>query len=319
MKTAAHLLCLTVAWGVGEAPMRAQNANVSSDAEFRKAQAKLYESWYGNNIFSCAYDIQQKTVSEGITTEDHYELRLTIDPGKQRYICEKHAWTVAPRGRGRPVRYWFYRWDGKVMAQGATHEPRLATVDGHMVEKLADVPVGTPLCGSITVQNGTTTCSSLDLAKEIIGLSFSHRDTQECLMALWGSPETRLEHPADAPANQLRLTLGKKHATFDMRLGLLMALEDDEAPKLSWQATKFVDRVPAEVTLRRFEDGSLPAIEMKCRALPGQCGIMSRDQFETLLQQPFPADVGVTDRTPQFRATVPRFVPIPNFKPAANP
>jgi hypothetical protein len=319
MKISAWATMTMIGLACGAAAAWAQSANVSGDADFRKAQARLYESWYGNNIFSCAYDIQQKTVSEGITTEDHYELRLTYDPGKQRYICEKHSWTMPPRGRARPMRYWFYRWDGKVMAQGATHEPRLATVDGHLVEKLADVPVGTPLCGSITVQNGTLACASVDLAKEIIGLSFNRNDTQERLMALWGSSETLEERPADAPANQLRLTLGKKHATFDMRLGLLMAQEDDESPKLTWQATKFVDRVPAEVTLRRFDEGALPATEMKCRALPGQCGIMGRDQFESLLKQPFPADVGVTDRTAPFRVNAAGPILIPNFRPAAKP
>jgi len=79
-----------------------------------------------------------------------------------------------------------------------------------------------------------------------------------------------------------------------------------------WHATKFVDRVPTEVTLRRVEEGTLPGIEMECKALPGQCGVMGRDQFESLLQQPFPADVSV----PRLMPNTP---PVFNLKPLMAP
>jgi len=284
--------CMAAGWAQGGEP--------TGDTEFRNGMARFYAAWLGKNIFSGAYEVHQKLTVGDTVREESAEVRLTFDPSTQHFICEKHAWTVPPRGAGRAYRYWFYRWDGKVSVRGSSSEPRMAMVDGHWLEKLADVPVGTPLCSSVTLSSTSTSpaslCPPLEAMTQAMGLTLDGKNAGGQIADIWKNPNAQWERPAPTTAaDQVQLTMGKKRFTFDTKLGLLTALQDEGSPRLSWQITKFTDRLPAEMTLKRIEEGTLPGLELQCRAQPGQCGIMSRDQFEALLKQPFPPDVGVTD------------------------
>jgi hypothetical protein len=230
-----------------------------------------------------------------MTNEDHFEIRLTVDPSTQRYICEKHAWTLPPRGRGRAARYWFYRWDGKVMAMGASSEPRAVNLGDRFAQNLADVPVGTPLCSMVTLYGEQMACLPAEMVKQAAGLTLDGKNMDAQLAAMLKDPAARWEHPAGAPANDQVLTLGQKKLTFDSQLALLKAIDDSEGRKATWRVTKFVDRMPVQITTTLAAFGAFPSVETEFKAIDGQCGVMSRDHFDSLLHLAIPKDVAVTD------------------------
>jgi len=199
--------------------LQAQNANAVGDADFRSTMMELCDAWLGKNIFCCGYDVHQKTSSGGILTEDHYELRLTYDPATQRYICEKHLWTL-PRGAGPSPSVTGITGGMERSWPGA--RPTSAHGDGGWQdggEASRNVPVGTPLCGGISLQNGAAICPPAELMKEVIGLVFNGTDTRERLMALLKNPEARLDHLMDGPADQCWSPWERKRATFGPELG----------------------------------------------------------------------------------------------------